>query len=735
MSAQRSGLHPRTARTIAVAVLASLVAVYVLASADGPPRTVAAVVPLSAAILLLQFRYVFPGLRRFQTRGVMVVQAVLTYLVVVPFGVTTGMLGLLAGALLLSSAWRTAVLVIGSVVVIAGFRADAPPGHLDLTITAILTALVAYGLCRLTDRIEAVFAARLTLAVTAVEEERLRMAAELDEGIGRGLDAIAGAADRPGELDGMLAAARGLLTTARTSAADLRSLSLAPEVATARGLLAAADVDVTVRIGHSEPLGQAGALIAAVLRQAVTDVVRQGTARTCLIETAERDGLLTLRVTSDGVATAAQGAEAMAPLAERVRAAGGRLTAGLDPDGRFTVSATVKATAPPAVPPSGEHRLSVILLAVVLAGFCAKALLQMSLWEQVAAVPALVAICAIQLRWTRPQVTHWAWPLAAQVALTYVPLLWYGEAWGGTAGFLAGSLLVLLPAAVAAPLVAAVMASLGIIAWALGQPTPVVVNSVVSVLVTGLVTYGLVRLARLADELRDAAAGIARGAIVQERLRAARDLHDLLGHGLAAIMLKGELARRLLPTDPGRARAELADVAAMAVRARADMETVAGAAPRLEFEPELESVRSVLAAAGVEVRVDWESAPAAGAEAVLSVVLREAVTNVLRHSTARRVEIEVGAGRLVVENDGAPAATAPPGSGIGNLGTRLSALGGRLDARPLRGGRFRVVAELEPAERPLDPAGLAGDADGVDAAPGVQLGDDRREVVADRPRR
>ncbi|MEW2356050.1 histidine kinase [Spirillospora sp. NPDC029432] len=712
-------LSDRRAWIVAVAVLGALVGVYAVAAVGRPWAAVA--VPVAVALFVLQLRYVLAPLRRFRTWPWMGAQVALHGLAVLWLGFSVAVLGLLVGALLLERARVAAVLVAVAAPVIVVGRGGTPREVLDYAITTVLMALVAVGLSRLIDRIDEVGSARISLAMAAVEEERLRMAAGLNEGIGRGLDTIA-AARGPADLDRVLDVAREALAGARSAATELRSLSLTPELSAARGLLAAADVEAAVRAGHREPLGQAGALLAAVLREAVTDAVRQGGARHCVIETEERGGLLVLRVASDGFATVARGAEALAGVAARVRAVGGRLDTRMQPDGWFVVEAAVAgAPAPTAEASSAEHRLSVALLAAVLAGFCAKGLLLMTPWQALFAVPPLAMICLLQLRWVGR-----GWALCLQAVLSYVPILWLGQAWGGAPGFLVGSLLVVLPAAVAWPLTAGVMASMGVIAWALGHGAAVVANSVISVLVTGLVVYGLVRLAALADELRAAGAGMARAAVVQERLRAARDLHDLLGHSLAAVLLKGEIARRLAVADPDRARQEFADLVRMAVQARRDMATVTGAAPRLEFGPELASARSVLGAAGIEVRVVQEEEPVEGA--VFSTVLREAVTNVLRHSAASYCEITVRAAELVVENDGCPDEITPPGAGIGNLATRLGELGGRLDARPVGDGRFRVVAAL-------DPAGLAGDADGVGASPGVQLGDDRREVVADGPGR
>ncbi|TMR30819.1 histidine kinase [Actinomadura geliboluensis] len=724
---QAVDVPPRTARAVAVAALVALVGVYTVGAIDRPADAAAAV-PVAGAILLLQFRFVLAPLRRLQTPAWTAAQGVLSFVAVLCLGFSVAVLVVWVGGLLLARNRVTAAVAAVAVLVLAVVRGDGAGGSADAAITAGLMTTVVYGLSRLVGRIEEVFAARLSLAVAAVEEERLRVAAELNAGVGRGLDAIA-AARGVADLDRVSRVARRSLTAARTAAVDLRSLSLTPEIAAARGMLAAADVEVTVRVGHREPLGRAGALLATVLREAVTDVVRRRRARHCAIETGERGGLLVLRVTDDGAAAAGWAAEALAPLAAQVERVGGHLRTTLEPDGRCVVEAAVRAAPEPrAEVSSAEHRLSVVLLAAVLAGFCVKGLLLLaSPVELLIAVPCLAAVSVLQLGWARRPEGSW-WALAAQALLSFVPLLWLGKAWGGVPGFLVGTLLLALPAAVAWPLTGAVMAAMGVVAWRLGEAADVVVNSVISVLVTGLVVWGLVRLAQLADELRAAAAGLARAAVVQERLRAARDLHDLLGHSLAAVQLKAEIARRLLASDPDRARAEFDDLVRIAEHARRDMGVVTGAAGRLELEPELASARSVLAAAGIEVRVVRDGTPPGDAEGVLSVVLREAVTNILRHSAARHCEITVGAARLTVVNDGRPDEVTPPGAGIGNLATRLAEAGGRLEARPAAGGRFRLAAYLEPA-------GLAGDADGVGAPPGVELGDDRGEMVADGPRR
>ncbi|MGK5557390.1 sensor histidine kinase, partial [Actinomadura kijaniata] len=342
--------------------------------------------------------------------------------------------------------------------------------------------------------------------------------------------------------------------------------------------------------------------------------------------------------------------------------------------------------------PSAERRMSLALLGVVLVGLSLRGLLQVPPSRLWIAVPALAVVCGALFLWTRPRVRYWPWLLGAQAVLSYLPMPWIGGAWAPVPGFLLGSLLVLFGAA-AWPAGVLVVASVGVLAPVLGADAATSANAVVSVLVTGLIVYGVASLARLSDELRAAGADLARSAVVSERLRAARDLHDLLGQSLTAILLKAELARRL---PPGRAGAELADIAAMAERARADMATVTGEAPRLELAKEVETARSILAAAGIEVTVTVAGDPPAGAEPVLAVVLREAVTNVLRHSAATRCAVEVSGTGLTVRNDGVSGAVTPPGSGLGNLATRLSEVDAALTAGPAGDGGFVLTATLRP---------------------------------------
>jgi two-component system sensor histidine kinase DesK len=188
---------------------------------------------------------------------------------------------------------------------------------------------------------------------------------------------------------------------------------------------------------------------------------------------------------------------------------------------------------------------------------------------------------------------------------------------------------------------------------------------------------------------------------------AARDLHDLLGYGLSAITLKAELALRLLAGEPERARRELAEVARLARRGLREARTVGRGVGGLSLAAEAASARSVLASAGIRCGVRVAARiPDPAVETVLATVLREGVTNILRHSAARSCGITAAhpdraptTVRLCLVNDGATPAPTPgplpahPGGGLHNLAARLTAIGGHLTTDMLEDGVFQLLAE------------------------------------------
>jgi two-component system, NarL family, sensor histidine kinase DesK len=218
----------------------------------------------------------------------------------------------------------------------------------------------------------------------------------------------------------------------------------------------------------------------------------------------------------------------------------------------------------------------------------------------------------------------------------------------------------------------------------------------------GLMVYGLSRLTDLAHEVGAARRELARMALAQERLRLSRDTHDLLGLGLSTIALKCDLITRLIGRDNANAHSQLDQLLQVAAKAHGDLRSVTGEAHhRLSVHTELAAAGDTLASAGVEVRIDVPTAPLPTAtEAVLAMVLREAVTNILRHAAARQCTIRLSTTedviRLHITNDGVRAPDAPStgGAGVANLRARVHALGGHLTAGPDGQGEFELTAEI-----------------------------------------
>ncbi|MEW9551754.1 histidine kinase [Nonomuraea sp. NPDC050783] len=223
-----------------------------------------------------------------------------------------------------------------------------------------------------------------------------------------------------------------------------------------------------------------------------------------------------------------------------------------------------------------------------------------------------------------------------------------------------------------------------------------------SIIILGLqvVTLGIlfisVRNTRtLAFKLRRAQDEMARLAAAEERLRIARDLHDLLGHSLSLIALKSELAGRLAEGSP-EVRREVMDIENVARKALSEVREAVTGYRRHGLAEELDGARSVLAAAGVRARVQVTGTPLPEpAESLLAWAVREGTTNVVRHARAACCEIRVthGDGHAILEimDDGRGAGPYRMGNGLSGLGERVAGAGGAMTAGPAgRGFRLRV---------------------------------------------
>jgi signal transduction histidine kinase len=228
-----------------------------------------------------------------------------------------------------------------------------------------------------------------------------------------------------------------------------------------------------------------------------------------------------------------------------------------------------------------------------------------------------------------------------------------------------------------------------------------IVYTTAEVMISGLVVYGLTWMVRSVRELRAARIELAHLAVAQERLRFARDLHDLLGLSLSAITLKSELACRLIGRCPDKACAELTEILDVSRLALADVRLVASGYRELSLCQEFRTAESLLTAADVAVLLDVHHGELPGhVGSLLATVLREGVTNVLRHSKGERCEITVrqldDAVCLEIVNDGVakPPGRRGTGSGIENLSYRVAQLGGVVTAGLEPDGRFRLSASV-----------------------------------------
>ncbi|NBE97446.1 sensor histidine kinase [Nonomuraea sp. KC401] len=203
------------------------------------------------------------------------------------------------------------------------------------------------------------------------------------------------------------------------------------------------------------------------------------------------------------------------------------------------------------------------------------------------------------------------------------------------------------------------------------------------------------RLAMEAHEGRDAHTRLA---LAEERLRVSRDLHATVGHQLSAIAVKTELAVRLSDKDAGAARAEMVEVNTLTRKALRELRQAVRGYRELDLDAELNSVKGVLEAAGVrcEMRLPHRELPD-GVSPAFAYAVREAVTNVLKHSVATFCRITIrfteDEAELEVRNDGvAERPGGDLGSGLAGLRERLAAAGGTVNAQPAGDGEFVLNA-------------------------------------------
>ncbi|MET8525656.1 histidine kinase [Micromonospora sp. NPDC005172] len=316
------------------------------------------------------------------------------------------------------------------------------------------------------------------------------------------------------------------------------------------------------------------------------------------------------------------------------------------------------------------------------------ALHQPELWRRVVGVAALVVFglgYVLLFQWAR-QLRQLLLPIpAGRARVGLLLLLAAGLAsipgtdgdWLAALVYVAAAGVFLLPAWEAAATVALCAVTPALASWLV--PGWESENGIVfAVLLASFAMFGVSRLAQRNSELQAAQQEIGRLAVAEERARAARDLHDILGHSLTVVAIKAELAGRLIEVDPGRAAHEIAEVEQLARAALADVRQTVGAYREVTLAGELAGARSALAAAGIAAEVPAET-PELPPEwdRLFGWTVREGVTNVVRHSGARCCTIRVHPDGVEVDDDGRGPST-PESAGYGLVGLRERAR--RLDA-------------------------------------------------------
>jgi len=246
-----------------------------------------------------------------------------------------------------------------------------------------------------------------------------------------------------------------------------------------------------------------------------------------------------------------------------------------------------------------------------------------------------------------------------------------------------------------------------------------------------LIGIGMIAVSRLVVMVRELQAArreiaqlAAAEAVAKERLRFARDLHDLLGHSLSSITLKSELAERLLPDTPGtqQAAAEVRDIQGVARGALREVREAVAGYRQPTLSEELIGAREMLEAVGIACRIEnGAGLLPKSVEGLLAWAVREGTTNVIRHSRARHCDIRLacddgevsaevsddGHGLLPVRNgiEGSETEGSTGGSGLSGLAERVAGFAGAaFEAGPLPAGGFRLRVSL-----PLQDGGLRED--------------------------
>lgn len=230
--------------------------------------------------------------------------------------------------------------------------------------------------------------------------------------------------------------------------------------------------------------------------------------------------------------------------------------------------------------------------------------------------------------------------------------------------------------------------------------------------------FGMRHILRVNTELRDAREEVADLRVTAERERVARDVHDVLGHSLTVISIKAQVVERLLePTDEAasrdprleKARGEIAEIEALTRNALADVRATVGGIRAPGLASTLGEARAALDTADIALVVVGSSADVEdrATERLFAWVLREAVTNIIRHSEATECRVRIEPGSITIYDDGRgvpPSEHRCDGNGLRGIAERAHGAGADVDVRQKNPGRSRPGTVLRVALRGADSA-------------------------------
>jgi two-component system, NarL family, sensor histidine kinase DesK len=252
---------------------------------------------------------------------------------------------------------------------------------------------------------------------------------------------------------------------------------------------------------------------------------------------------------------------------------------------------------------------------------------------------------------------------------------------------------------VAAFSVAALLVPVGVGSWhvSLGKSFDDVTPVAIPVL--AVATYAILQALRQNMALAEARAELAELAAENERMRIARDLHDLLGHSLTTITVKAGLARRLGAADPASAVSQIAEVEELCRQALADVRSAVSGYRDVTLAGELARGRELLRASGIAAELPTATDVVDPAhQELFGWAVREGLTNVVRHARAHSCTVLLSRSAVEIVDDGAgdplPGGLAPAGNGLSGLRERVAAAGGTVDAGPQQAGGWRLRVTL-----------------------------------------